>query len=251
MAKQTKIDLEQAIVWNNQPPPRGGRRPNTNILNQTSGQVVGHARDATTELEVFSLFFSEEMINIVVTNTNTRIANHNQRNKDQVELLDNVEFRALLGLFYFRAFFHWNYDDRKRLWNLARSHPAFSVTMSLRRFSQILKFLAFDDSSTRKQRQAYDNFAAMRELFEVRLHRSESEMKIESFTQHYGEFAISSLPQNFFKKMHQRASKFFQLIFAQTCKISFQEVFFLLSRPVPPLWGTPGLISGNKLFLRE
>ena len=68
---------------------------------------------------------------------------------------------------------------------------------------------------------------------------------------HYEEFAISSLPQNFFKKMHRRASKFFQLIFAQTCKISFQEVFFLSSRPVPPLWGPPGLISGIKLFLRE
>ena len=42
-----------------------------------------------------------------------------------------------------------------------------------------------------------------------------------------------------------------QLIFAQTSKISFQEVFFLSSRPVPLLWGPPGLISGIKLFLRE
>ena len=65
---------------------------------------------------------------------------------------------------------------------------------------------------------------------------------------HYGEFAISSLPQNFSKKMHHGASQIFQLIFAQTCKTSLQDVFFFSSRPVPGLWGPPGLISGIKLF---
>ena len=56
---------------------------------------------------------------------------------------------------------------------------------------------------------------------------AENESDIESFrqtwlrlTKHYGEFAISSLPQNFLRKMRSKAQRIFQLIFNQTCKRS-------------------------------
>ena len=168
--KKNKNDPE-TIVWTTKPPPRGGRRPASNLLNNNVGEVIGPAKDCDTEVEVFNLFFNTEMIDIVVKHTNDRMTAYNEANPStKIELLDHIEFRALCGLFYFRAYFQWNYEDRKKLWNVSRSHPVFASTMSLKRFSQIMRFLSFDNKLTRKDRQQYDNFCAMRELFEGQAH---------------------------------------------------------------------------------
>ena len=165
--KKSQNDPE-TIVWTTKPPARGGRRPATNFLNNNSGEVIGPARDCETEVDIFNLFFTQQMIEIVVKHTNARIRAFNETDPSKkMDEIDPIEFRALVGLFYFRAFFKWNYEDRKRIFNTAKSHPVFCSTMSLKRFAQILRFLSFDDKATRKDRRQYDNFCAMRELFEV------------------------------------------------------------------------------------
>ena len=97
--KKNKNDPE-TIVWTNQPPGRERRRPATNNVNK--GEVIGLAKDCENEVEVFNLFFSTEMIEIVVHHTNQRIRSYNEANPSKrIEILDSIEFRALCGLFYF------------------------------------------------------------------------------------------------------------------------------------------------------
>ena len=79
-----------------------------------------------------------------------------------VKLVDMIEMRAFVGLFYSRAFFQWNFELVDRLWNIENSHPIFTATMSRTRFQTILKFLSFDNKETRKDRYRRDRMAAIR-----------------------------------------------------------------------------------------
>ena len=101
--KKNRNDPE-AIVWTTKPPARGGRRPATNFVNKDSGEVIGPARDCETEIDAFNMFFTPEMIELVVQHTNERITSYNETTSSKIEILDHTEFRALLGLFYFRYY---------------------------------------------------------------------------------------------------------------------------------------------------
>ena len=50
---------------------------------------------------------------------------------------------------------------------MARSHPAFTSTMALYRWLEILKFITFDNKDSRAMRWEEDKGAAIRELFQL------------------------------------------------------------------------------------
>ncbi len=54
----------------------------------------------------------------------------------------------------------------RRIWDVARSHPVFVATMALSRFEEILRYIGFDDRTSRPDRYRSDRFAAIREIFE-------------------------------------------------------------------------------------
>ncbi len=109
--KKKKHDMpEVTITWSNQPPDRRGpgRRPATHIVDPRAGTVIGRAKEAMTEADVFSLFFDEDILALIITYTNRKIQNYNEEEENrqkQVATTDLVELRGFLGLFYMRAFF--------------------------------------------------------------------------------------------------------------------------------------------------
>ena len=110
--KKKRRDVpEVTISWSNQPPSdrRGpGRRPATHIVDPRAGTVIGRAKEAMTEAEVFSLFFDEDILSLIINYTNRKIQNYNNEEENrqkQVATTDLVELRGFLGLFYMRAFF--------------------------------------------------------------------------------------------------------------------------------------------------
>ena len=173
--KRNKDDEEKKIVWVNQPPPdqnRRGRRPASNILNPDAGQVVGRARECVREIDCIELFISEDIQAFVVNEMNSKISSFIEDNQGKTgyqipDYTNIMEFKAFIGLWLARAFFEWNYTFTERLWNMSTSNPIFGAAMSKKRFKQLLRFLTFDDRSTRQERFRMDKGAAVRHMFET------------------------------------------------------------------------------------
>ena len=50
-----------------------GRQRRCDVINGQSGKLRGEARNVTSEVEAFDLFFSQEMTDLIVIKTNKRI----------------------------------------------------------------------------------------------------------------------------------------------------------------------------------
>ena len=119
-------------------------------------------------------FFTNEMMRNIITHTNRRIQETtNQLDKiDQwsyrayVKEIDEVDFRAFIGLVYLRGLYGINASDIQTLFSDEHGMPVFSATMSRVRFEFILKRLCFDDHTTREDRWKNDRCAATRQFFE-------------------------------------------------------------------------------------
>lgn len=157
------------ITWTTEvPQTQRGRRPANMILRPDAGKVVGPARNAATERDCFHLFFSKEILELILRETNKRISVYLETFPGrEIKLVTETEVNALMGIFIGRGFYKWNYEDIDRLWNLSTSNPFFCAAMSFKRFKQLRQFICFDDQTTRAQRYKYDKLAACREMFQI------------------------------------------------------------------------------------
>ena len=133
-------------------------------------------KNINSEVGAFSLFVSDEILNIIVQNTNKHI--ENTMSKLSLEILcnskysylkttDYLEIRGLIGLFYYRGIYNLSGHAVKLLFSETMGLPLFSAVMSKNRFGFLVSKLCFDDSTTRKQRWSRDRFAAFRKVFEL------------------------------------------------------------------------------------
>ena len=72
-----------------------------------------------------------------------------------------------MGIMILRGICHGYREPVKSLWNVQTGRPVFTATMSSARFEFLLQVLRFDDKITGSQRMASDNFAAMRQIFDM------------------------------------------------------------------------------------
>ena len=107
------------------------------------------------------------MMELMVTQTNRAITKTKARmlaktlNSDKNVHFgdtDEVEIRALLGLFYYRAMFNQSLESVNHLFEIKQElcHPIFSATMSRNRFKFLSAHLSFDDKNTRAERWQHD-----------------------------------------------------------------------------------------------
>ena len=97
------------ITWQSNIPHQGQQR-RCDVINGQSGKFRGEARNVTSKVEAFDLFFSQEMTDLIVIRTNKRIDDclavlrenkHHlfESNKNPwLKNTDVLEIRALLGL---------------------------------------------------------------------------------------------------------------------------------------------------------
>ena len=144
-----------------------------NILKHKPGPR-GTAKQVQTPVLSFNLFFTDEMLEKVVTYTNNSIEPATERFSDLLgesdkyphfRKVDKIDISVFIGLLYLCAAFRLNLRETLAIWNHETSHEIFSVTMSYNRFQFIRKFITFDDKSTRNNRWKMDKFACLRELF--------------------------------------------------------------------------------------
>ncbi len=174
LSKATRGDPGRIITWVNKKPHKTGRQQCRNVLRNTPG-VRNIARQAKTEVEAFSLFFDDSIINKLVIHTNKRIADFRDSVgahkivSDKVTHLHNTDFievKALLGMMFACGLLQQNLQDVHHLFQDRIGHPIFGATMSRDRFCFLMSKLGFDNQSTRPECYHVDRFAAFCEIFE-------------------------------------------------------------------------------------
>lgn len=153
--------------WSKVEPRRNVRNPAHNILR------IGNRRclQNQNEVNVWDTFFTEDMLNIILEWTNKKLHDLRTRfNKNITELndIDIVELRALIGFLLFTAIFKSNRENVDALFATdGTGREIFRLIMSKKRFLTLLAVLRFDNPETRRERRADDKAAAIAELFDL------------------------------------------------------------------------------------
>lgn len=150
-------------------PLQNVRRPAHNILRMHLPGVIGEAKNATTKLECFNLFFTPDMTEEIVNQTNKKIAQlrpmyNRERDAKDTDLLEMNGFFGLLFLSGMLKSSHVNLEDlyKKDFTGV----EFFRTTMAERRFRFLLRAIRFDDSTTRNERRQLDKLAPIRHIFD-------------------------------------------------------------------------------------
>ncbi|KAJ8948866.1 hypothetical protein NQ318_013520 [Aromia moschata] len=122
-----------------------------------------------TPIGIWECFFDNEILNNIVNFTNIEIQKETEkfsRNRD-IYPTNLDEVRALIGLLYLAGVRKANHLNTEDLWRTdGTGIEVFRLTMSLRRFRTLLRFIRFDDIETRQERVALDKLAPIRTLFD-------------------------------------------------------------------------------------
>lgn len=148
--------------------PRITRARPHNIMVKLPGVIGQTAVNARTELNCWNLFFSDNILNMIVDYTNQYI----EIIKDKFQRVRNcrptnlIEIKAVIGLLYLAGVFRGGHRNLKDFWTSdGLGIDVFKMTMSEKRFRFLLRCLRFDDRLTREERRALDKLAAIRDLF--------------------------------------------------------------------------------------
>lgn len=165
---------KKEILFSNIPQKTTGRQNACNIISNKPGVSPGF-RETETERDAFELFFTNAMIEDIVTCTNKRINQTLEAICDEiletgkyphVKVVDATDIYALIGLMYMRGLYGLNNHSINLLFSDKKGLPVFGATMSRMRYEFMMKHLCFDDFETRNERWKHDRFAAIRGLFE-------------------------------------------------------------------------------------
>lgn len=162
------IGKDKKTKWRKTAPQRNIQTRSENIVFQSPG-VKNIAQSAEKALEIWKLFFSDLVIDIIIKNTNKYVQSitKNYSRERDAKPTDKTEIQALLGLLLFAGVRRNGRLHVKDLFRTDGSSPEiFRLAMNWTRFSFLLKCLCFDDKETRPQRRNFDKLAPIRELFD-------------------------------------------------------------------------------------
>ncbi|XP_060803393.1 piggyBac transposable element-derived protein 4-like [Amyelois transitella] len=158
--------------WASVPSIARSRTPQHNIVNQTPGlKPVFRAmlNNSTMPLDIWSLLFTDEMLEKIVLHTNEKIRRIRPKYKKQtcVQDLDLIELKAFIGLLFYTAIFKENHEHYTSWYSSdGTGREIFRCILSKNRLEVLLNTIRFDDAETREQRREQDLAAPVSELFQ-------------------------------------------------------------------------------------
>lgn len=165
---------KSGLEWSSQPFPRT-RRLQRNILNVRPG-ITPLTASANTILEVFNLFLTVEIKNIICLRTNEEACKYyeawNKKNptnkKREWASLEGDELDSFLGILITAGALRCRKESTREMWTTKTSirRSFFTAAMPRDRFEKISTFLRFDDKLTRAERKELDKLAAIREVWD-------------------------------------------------------------------------------------
>ncbi|XP_022098500.1 piggyBac transposable element-derived protein 4-like [Acanthaster planci] len=156
------VTARDGTVWSDLSVP-SAKAATRNILTEAMGSK--NLGGASSPLELFNLFFPITMLEIILRYTNEE--GLIKRGFAWVNC-SMMELRSFIGLLFFLGLTKSGHERVKTFWRPGFfSRPLCECTMAGKRFQDILGMLCFDDRNTRAERKATDNFAPMRDVFEI------------------------------------------------------------------------------------
>ena len=169
---------KNGTIWQKQPPVTARRRTQ-DIIRQAPG--ITSAVNFTSTKQAFRSFITEVMIDLLVMDTNRearrKIDEWNLEHPDLQRTwipVDDTEMTAFIGLNLLAGLHKSNHEPISTLWSKKEGRPVYIATMSRNRFTDILRYLRFDNRATREERRATDKLAAFRDfwtLFQAQLRK--------------------------------------------------------------------------------
>lgn len=155
--------------WNATAPANNTRTRQKNIVT-TLPKVKNHLQNVTEPLEIWKNFFTDQMMDLVVTHTNQeieRVKCHYLR-ASYARLTNKDEISALIGVLLLSGVQKSSKLNAAELFSSKGTSPEiFLLAMSEQRFRFLIRFLNFDDKTTRQDRRLTDKLAPIRELFDI------------------------------------------------------------------------------------
>lgn len=152
--------------WELKQPAQKVRTPSHNIVRDLPG-VRGAAKGAKSVIACWGAFFDDDLLNIIVTNTNRYIAGKKElysRERD-CKTTTLSEIKAFIGLLYMAGYHRNSRLNTLDFWALDGSGiELFRMTMSRNRFHFLLQTIRFDNKTTRPQRKLLDKLAPIRDV---------------------------------------------------------------------------------------
>lgn len=140
-----------------------GRAPGHNIFRETSGPT-GYSKRNIMKGEVrtaFSVIIDKNIIELIRKCTEAeafRVLGYKWE-------LSTAKLYAFFAILYARGAYEAKNIDIALLWNKKWGPPFFSNTMSRHDFTEIMRFIRFDDRNQRSQRLQTDKFAMISEVW--------------------------------------------------------------------------------------
>jgi len=141
-----------------------GRRNTQNVLRETSGPTALAKRDIEpgSPKSALKLFFNESMMRLIKKYTEIEARRVLGDDSWTVSL---EELDAFVGILYVRGAFRYSSLPFALMWHRKWGIPFVRDTMARDRACEILKYLRFDQRSTRRERVGADKFCLVSELW--------------------------------------------------------------------------------------
>ncbi|CAK1590189.1 unnamed protein product [Parnassius mnemosyne] len=144
-----------------------------NILRQKPGAANYTA--SYSAKEIFKIIISTEMCDIILRETNRKaqkvtndynrkIMAKNRRFQKNFQSFTEIEFDAFLGILLAAGVHRSNKEHISEMWKL-ESLPLIRAAMSRDRYKMFLRFIRFDNESTRNERAKTDKAAPIRDMW--------------------------------------------------------------------------------------
>lgn len=159
----TKVTSKDGTIWSKL--PYLSSNPNyKNTASNISNHKINLPPDTVLENpeDAFFLYFNDFVFSEIIKYTNIEAENNTKDWKP----VDLIEMRAFFGLLLTAGHLKQNNTNYITLWSIKYGSPIFRATMSLVRFKLLLRFIRFDDKTTRSDRRATDKLAPIRDIFE-------------------------------------------------------------------------------------
>lgn len=161
---------KNGFKWSAVEPKRFIKTPLHNIIRLPVVRYSNITKEMNNEYNFWSIFFDDEIMEILLTCTNKKLNLMRIKYKNPQEYslkdLDNIELKAFLGLLVYSSVFKSNHEDLNILFSTeGYGRDIFRATMSKKRFEILLCALRFDDIEKRKENLKTDSLIAISNIF--------------------------------------------------------------------------------------
>lgn len=184
ISNTSEIVGKNGFIWKTECNYSSGKVPQKNIVHIRPGPSY-LAKSAYTPKECFKLFFTDELINLVLIYTNQEIQRQreNYKNKTSANLSDLTlsELNALFGLLILAAALKNNHLTTNLLFDSSFCGNRYRATMSEKRFCFLINCLRFDDRTTRLQRKNETKLALISVVWDILMINCKNNYKPSSY----------------------------------------------------------------------